>query len=456
MPGDAFLVTTGIIPTGLVPDGITDNTAAIQNAVNAGGVGHEVLIPSPGLYKCTGHLTIPGGVSLKGSRRGPSEPTAIFPSLVVNSAALLATDTSTDFITFTGWDSEISDLVIHYPNQVQPTSSTPVVYPWTIAATTGAVNCRVKRMHITNAYQAIYLQGSRQTVEDCNIGALLMGVKLDNSFDIDYLTNINLQEFYEVGWADPTNLGNWVLANGTGFEFGQVGIIANRLFSYRRNIGFHFNGTGAGVISGLDFDSHNIFIKADGTDPNIGYNFTNFLALAMPGSGAATSAIIANGTSRLRLSAGNFIGWPNTFSTVASGAHVDLSGVTNSSDGENYKGKASAGKPDFALDVSGSQSFTLPDNATMTPFSNTNNFSGMFLITDSTVTGQTGMFLQGAAVSGSGAILVAQTGNQYTTIPNTAGKVNIYAVSGVVTVQNKTGVSLTAQICAVRSRNACP
>lgn len=414
--------TSGIIPTGLVSDGTGDNTTAIQNALNAATLGTEVLIPSPGLYRCTGVLTIPQGVTLRGSRRGPSEPITIFP-LVVNAAAFLITNTSSPFITVTGFDTGVLDLVFHYPNQVQPdaTFSAPVTYPWTIYGDGNAVNCRVERCHFTNSYQGIYLQGGRHRITDCNIGGLATCIKSHNVADECFFSGNLFQEFYSIGFPDPNNLTDWVKAHGVGFELGQTAVNIVNSFSLNRHIGFLLNGTGSGIIVGGNFDSHDIFIQADNSDPNYGYTFSGVTAGSAPGS---TSAVVANGTALVFIGLGSFVGWPVDHATGSGADNIRTWNVRGAVD-------------NFAEDISGVTATLLANGEIATPFGSVQNFAGEFRVIDVSQ-GTYGSFF---SVGDSMSLIGQWGGNYFSTTKDTSTHTNIYLnpTTHVVSVQNLMG-----------------
>ncbi len=73
--------------------------------------------------------------------------------------------------------------------------------------------------------------------------------------------------------------------------------------------------------------------------------------------------------------------------------------------------------------------------------------SGLFVITDINVNGDTGLFLNGLAIA-----LVAQTSNKFTVTATTAGKINVYRNANVITIENKLGVSLQVRVIALRTR----
>jgi len=112
----------------------------------------------------------------------------------------------------------------------------------------------------------------------------------------------------------------------------------------------------------------------------------------------------------------------------------------------------SAGTAVFGLDSSAGATITIANNATATPFGNANNFSGEILLNDTNTTGEVAMFIVGAP-SGT-VILLGQTASAYSTTVDTPGKINIYSVGSVVTIQNKLGSSLVLRVIARRSRSS--
>ena len=108
---------------------------------------------------------------------------------------------------------------------------------------------------------------------------------------------------------------------------------------------------------------------------------------------------------------------------------------------------ASSGSAVFGIDCTDTGVTTIANNATGTPVGNANNFSGLFIVTDTTVTGETGIFVIGAVIA-----LVAQSGTVYTITSGTGGKINVYLTAGVLTVENKQGNSIGFRFFALRTR----
>lgn len=113
----------------------------------------------------------------------------------------------------------------------------------------------------------------------------------------------------------------------------------------------------------------------------------------------------------------------------------------------------STGTAAFGVDQSAGAQLTIANNATATPFGNSNNFSGIIIINDPVMTGHTGMFIVGGSASVS---LVGQSvaGGLFTTTSGTAGKVNVFASGGVVTIENKQGGTIDFRVWSLRMRNS--
>src|SRR5271167_1830657 len=104
-------------------DGHTDDTAAIQSAINAAGAaGGGAVVLSVARYFTTGKLVVPQGVVLSGAVEGPFDAGELSPLGPASAPTLLITYAGGPFLTLQGVGSGVTDLVFHYPNQV-PTSA---------------------------------------------------------------------------------------------------------------------------------------------------------------------------------------------------------------------------------------------------------------------------------------------------------------------------------------------
>lgn len=109
----------------------------------------------------------------------------------------------------------------------------------------------------------------------------------------------------------------------------------------------------------------------------------------------------------------------------------------------------SSGGANFGLDSSAGTPIVIANNATVTPFGNVNNFGGLFLISEFQAIGSMAMFLTSQGIM----IEVADATNGFTVTINNAGTINVYLAAGVVTVQNKTGSSVTVRVTGIRLRS---
>lgn len=113
-------------------DGVTDNTTAIQNALNqAGADGGGIVFLPPGKYKVLGHLTVPANVELKGANDVSTAPTG--PGSVLEVYADQGNASGTPFLRLSA-NSGIRGLVINYPQQMGNLVPNFYVYPYAIQA----------------------------------------------------------------------------------------------------------------------------------------------------------------------------------------------------------------------------------------------------------------------------------------------------------------------------------
>lgn len=143
-------------------DGITDNTSAIQNALDrakseGGGV---VYLPS-GKYKVLGNLTIPQGVELKGSMDVGSVPTG--PGSILEAYAGKGDENAEPFIKLSG-NSGIRGVVINYPEQMyneilDGNVINPYAYPYSIQVT--GKDAYIVNVGFRSVYRAIDLFSHR-------------------------------------------------------------------------------------------------------------------------------------------------------------------------------------------------------------------------------------------------------------------------------------------------------
>ena len=173
---------------GALGDGKTDDTPAIQKALNAAaGKGGICFLPA-GAYRIDGNLTVPESVTLKGSYEGiphPKYPIGTVLHIYGGKGDAEAAPTIT-----LKFNASVRNLMIHYPEQQAPPNVIP--YPWTIQV--DGEMCQVVDVAMTNPYMAI---DSGSKVNELhffrNIFAcpLKIGIYVDQCYDVGRMENVH-------------------------------------------------------------------------------------------------------------------------------------------------------------------------------------------------------------------------------------------------------------------------
>jgi hypothetical protein len=278
-------------------DGKTDDTAAIQNAINAAAAaGGGSVVLKVARYFTTGTLTVPTGVVLCGAVQGPFDVVGVNPATTAIAPTLLVTNTSAPFLTVNGRGAGVTDLLFHYPNQVKTSASAPIVYPFTIQVI-GGLGGKVVRSTVTNAYNFLDIEaGGRALAQDLFIGAFNIGVNVDHSYDFTSLHNLHNGVFWdEVESASyPTSIDNWVLNNGTALVINRVDELdVHDFFVFSRFAGILLTDSpdatqnprcGDGLATDIDLEAVQYGVISIATRF---YAFINLQVEAAPGLGQA-------------------------------------------------------------------------------------------------------------------------------------------------------------------------
>jgi len=219
--------SVSVMQFGAKGNGVTNDTASFTAALDwMGSIGAgTVYLPVKAFL--IDPITIPRGVTLRGSVTGPFEGNSS-PATSVIAPTLLVNSTATAFITMgdaNGLYTALSDLLIFYPQQVSPTASTPNIYPSTITSNSSVI---IQRITLVNSYEGINISAGRSIVEDCKIGSYRIGINIDGAEDWVFIHNIMLQVFYDLyaGLSPPQNIDNWILANAIGINLGRCDALA--------------------------------------------------------------------------------------------------------------------------------------------------------------------------------------------------------------------------------------
>ncbi len=166
-PAKMVMYNAANAPYSAKNDGTTDNTSAIQNALNQAATdGGGVVFLPPGKYKVAGNLVVPTGVELMGSSDVSTAPSG--PGSILEVYAGRGNPSASPFIKVSA-NSGLRGLTFDYPEQNTTQLPNIGIYPYLIQVTG------------SNAY--IINVGMRMTYS----GIDLFTYKCDNHF-VDYVT----------------------------------------------------------------------------------------------------------------------------------------------------------------------------------------------------------------------------------------------------------------------------
>lgn len=262
-------------------DGHTDDTAAIQSAINAAGAaGGGSVVLGMAQYFTTGTLVLPAGVVLCGAVEGPFD---VYPT-VLPVPTLLITNTSGPFLTLQGNGAGVTDVIFQYPNQAAPSAAAPIPYPYTILVT--APGTKVARSLVINAYDFLDIESGRVMAQDLFIGAFHNGINVDHAYDHVTLRHLVYSIWWDIGqnlpWPQP--IDNWMINNLIALQVGRADSLEiSDMFTFSAFIGMLLTDSTdtsqnptCGYGTGSDFDlegvQYGIVVTASNTP---GYKFTN-------------------------------------------------------------------------------------------------------------------------------------------------------------------------------------
>lgn len=256
LSGVGALAAGSVQDFGVRGDGHSDDTAALQSALDAAGqAGGGVVSLPTGQFRIDGHLTIPSGVTLQGVWQTPhySSPQQGTTLLAYGGRGgedgppLLLLESN----------SAVCGLTIVYPeqnvNDIQP-------YPWTIQGRGTHLN--VSEVTLLNPYQGIdfgtypHEMHYIRNVYGC---PLRIGVHLDRCTDIGRVENVhfNPNSWTRAGMptsptgADGQKLVDYLQAHCVAFEIGRSDWeFMFNTFSWGCHIGYRFFRSEAGPTNG--------------------------------------------------------------------------------------------------------------------------------------------------------------------------------------------------------------
>ncbi|CAF2672001.1 unnamed protein product [Rotaria sp. Silwood2] len=295
-------------PYNATGNGITDDTDAIQRALNdTGNMGGGIVFVPEGNYLIASHLILPAATVLKGVASHVQKHWGDPNKKIVFGTTLLAiadagNENGTSFISLSGDSSGIEGLQIFYPNQVP--RNPPIAYPWTIRCGQKGITAEnnfVKNVLLVNSWKGIdaaTYESSRHWFENIYGQPLAIGIAVDQCYDIGRINHIHFWPF----WSSEPSLWNWINNNGITFLFQRTDWeIVEDVFSWGYQIGMAFRASNNGACNGqftdINFDNVDIGIDISYTQ-TWGILFSN-LNLANAGGGSNRIGILGraiNGT----------------------------------------------------------------------------------------------------------------------------------------------------------------
>jgi hypothetical protein len=238
---------------GAAGDAASDDTAAFQRALDAvSKAGGGTVYAPPGRYLFRGTLSVPDGVTLRGSftcvpshsglrDKGQPKPGEDGTALFVTAGR--GSEDGTPFLTL-NTNSSVAGLTIYYPEQV--TDAEPIPYPWTIVMR--GKNPAVFDVELLNPYQGIDAsRNERHNVRNITGQPLRRGIFVDAIYDIGRIENVHFNPW----WNSHSKVYEWQMQNGEAFIFGRADweyVLNTFCFGY--HVGYKFVATDTGECNG--------------------------------------------------------------------------------------------------------------------------------------------------------------------------------------------------------------
>ncbi len=237
-------------------DGRTDDTRAIQAAIDAAGKQGGVVSLAQGQFLIEGSLTIPTGVTLRGAWEAPHH------GILTKNTVLLATrghgSEEGPALIEMQQSSAIEGLTIFHPRQ-NPNEIVP--YPWAIHGT--GMHNTIENVTLVNAYNGIAIGpecNELHLIRNVFGCPLRRGIQIDGTTDIGRIENVHFNIHY---WkradapngpasespAEPYRV--WVQDHLEAFIFGRTDWESVKdTFTYGAYIGYKFVDMGRGAMNG--------------------------------------------------------------------------------------------------------------------------------------------------------------------------------------------------------------
>jgi hypothetical protein len=235
---------------GAKADGKTDDTAAIQRAIDAmaekGGI---ILLPA-GRYRINGSIQVKPGVTVKGVNEVPQAIAPIKGTVILATGGRGREDGPALFEL--GSSSAVLGLTVWHPEQKL---ADIVPYPW--AFHLQGIDNTVENVTLINSYNGICVGPAgnvRHRIRSVYGCVLRRGIFVDNCTDIGRVENC---QFHCHWWSAPETGGNfgkvyeYMIAHLEAFVFGRTDweYMTNN-FVFPAKVGWRFIGTKSGACNG--------------------------------------------------------------------------------------------------------------------------------------------------------------------------------------------------------------
>jgi hypothetical protein len=275
-----------LTPAGLAADGVTDDTAAIQKALDeAAKAGGRVYLP-PGRYLVAGSLNISPGVMLEGALDSPVWIKPLKGTVILATSGRDKEDAPPLFDL--GNSATVRGLSVYYPAQkvgdVHP-------YPWTFRLQ--GFDNTVENVTLINSYNGIRIGpgvSGRHRIRSVSGCVLRRGILVEFCVDIGRIENVQFHAHWwtepEVG-GHPTWVSEYMWKNLEAFIFGRTDWeYVNNTFVFPVKTGYHFihtdQGEANGQFSGIGADESQVCVLVDAIQP-MGLLIVNGQFVAMHG-----------------------------------------------------------------------------------------------------------------------------------------------------------------------------
>jgi hypothetical protein len=318
---------------GALGDGRTDDTPAIQKALDAAAKGDGVVWLPRGNYLLKGRLNIPQAVTLQGvwqsvpAHNGVRDPG--LPRPTDDGTTLLLTadkgnESAPPAITL-NTNSTLKGVVLYHPDQ--PTDEVPTPYPWAVALR--GKNPAVLDVEMLNPYNGIDAsQNERHLLRNVHGQPLRRGVWVDSIYDIGRIENVHFNPW----WSMKPKLFQWQMDNGEAFVFGRTDWqYVQNTFCFGYKVGYRFmqSKTGAtnGNFLGIGADDCQTAVVVEQSAP-FGVLITNGEFVSFHGPDPTMVRVTASNTGSVRFVNCAFWGPCNQIARVSGRGTVGFSDCT--------------------------------------------------------------------------------------------------------------------------------